>query len=377
MLGQRLSDLPTPLLLLDLPTLERNAGRMAQRAGALGLAFRPHVKTAKSMQVVQRMLGSAAPRITVSTLREAEYFLAGGIPDITYAVGIIPDRFERAARLLDAGARLTLVSDCPEVVGRLGRFARDTGRCFDLLIELDVGAHRAGLPVDGPDLLDLGRRIAADAGLRLAGVLTHGGHAYGCDGPEALRAVADREARDATRAAERLRQAGLACPVVSIGSSPAAHALGDPAGATELRAGVYVFNDLDQVELGCCGLGDIAVSVLASVIGHNRAAGRILLDAGTLALSKDAGLTTGVGRGYGLVCDPATLAPLEVGTLSAMSQEHGLIAVTDARAFDRLPVGAKVRILPNHACITSAAFDRYVVLAGQQVIGVWDRVNGW
>jgi len=371
-----LASLDTPCLLLDADIMARNAAAMRARAAGLGLAFRPHVKTAKCLPVIREMLGGIPPRVTVSTLREAEAVLAAGIRDITYAVGIVPARLDRVESLTAAGALLTLLTDDAGVVDALAARAAARGTRYTLLIELDTGGRRAGLPPDGPALMGLAHRIAAAPGLTLAGVLTHGGHAYRAGGRAELAAIADQEARDASHAADRLRAAGLPCPVVSIGSSPGAGALRDPAGATELRAGVYIFQDLDQVHLGCCGVADIAVSVLASVIGHNRTTGRIVLDAGTLALSKDGGLTASGQEGQGLLCG-LDGRPLGLSPITATSQEHGLVPVREAADFDRLPVGSRVRILPNHSCITSAAFDSYRVLRNGRPAETWPRFNGW
>ena len=147
-----------------------------------------------------------------------------------------------------------------------------------------------------------------------------------------------------------------------------------------MRPGVYVFFDLDQVGIGACGLEDIGISVLATVIGHNRRAGRVLIDAGALALSKDVSAGEHLSHvGYGLVCPAAAIEPLDGLYVDAVHQEHGLIAAIDgAPPYDALPLGTKLRILPNHACMTAAAHDRYHVLDETgSVTGEWERVNGW
>ncbi len=145
-----------------------------------------------------------------------------------------------------------------------------------------------------------------------------------------------------------------------------------------MRPGVYVFYDLDQLALGSCARGDIALSVLASVIGHNRNEGHLLIDAGALALSKDLSATEFWPQVcYGEVCEANTLAPLEGLFVQRVHQEHGIIPVADEGWFDRLTVGAKVRVLPNHACMTAAAYPAYQVVEGTTVVEVWDRTNGW
>jgi D-serine deaminase-like pyridoxal phosphate-dependent protein len=120
--------------------------------------------------------------------------------------------------------------------------------------------------------------------------------------------------------------------------------------------------------------------VLASVIGHNHQHGRVLIDAGFLALSRDRG-TAGMPLdwGYGAVCDALTGEVMQDVTVSSTNQEHGIVTARSGEIdFGRFPVGSRVKILPNHACATAAAYDRYFVTeGGEAILDVWDRVNGW
>jgi len=178
------------------------------------------------------------------------------------------------------------------------------------------------------------------------------------------------------RAAERLRAAGRDAPIVSVGSSPTAMHAGSLAGVTEMRAGVYMFGDLFQAEIGTHGMADIAVTVLASVIG--RRPGRILVDAGGLALSKDRSTqATRHDYGYGLALDIDGNRGLGHAVVRSAYQEHGVIELDPDYPVD-LPIGAKLRIAPNHTCMTAAAHDRYFIVDGEQdVAAIWHRVKGW
>ncbi len=141
-----------------------------------------------------------------------------------------------------------------------------------------------------------------------------------------------------------------------------------------------MFGDLVQANLGTCSTDDIAIGVLASVIGHNRPHGRVLVDAGFLAMSRDPGTTGGpADYGYGAICNAVTGEIMGRVMLSSTNQEHGIITARAGEIdFDRFPIGSRVRILPNHACATAAAYDRYHVIdGGPEVLAVWDRVNGW
>jgi D-serine deaminase-like pyridoxal phosphate-dependent protein len=376
----RIGDLATPALILDRAVLARNCQAMAERAAERGVRLRPHLKTAKSAEVAKIATAGQFGGVTVSTLAEARYFAQHGFRDITYAVGIVPSKLDEVAALERDGARLTLIADSAEAVAGTAARAAALDSVFRLLIEVDTGGLRGGVAPESGELIALGRAVEAAPNLTLEGVLTHAGQSYGCRGAEAIRAVAEAERAGVALAARRLREAGLPCPVVSAGSTPTAVHAGSLEGVTELRPGVYVFFDLDQAGLGVCGVEDIAVSVLASVIGHNRRAGRVLIDAGALALSKDVSAGDVMDHvGYGLVCPADATVPIEGLYVAGVHQEHGLIAAVEgAPPYDALPIGSQVRILPNHACITAAAHPAYhVVEGGPEVIARWERVNGW
>lgn len=375
-----LSDIKTPALVLDKAVLERNCAAMAARMAEHGVRLRPHLKTAKSAQVAEIATRGQFGGITVSTLAEARYFGARGLHDITYAVGIVPGKLDEVAALQRDGLRLTLLTDNRDAIEAVAVRAHELDTDFALLIEIDTGGLRGGVAPESADLIALGRAIEAAERLSLAGVLTHAGHSYHCRSVEEVRAVAEAERRGITAAAERLRAAGLSCDVVSAGSTPTAVHAASLAGVTEMRPGVYTFFDLDQVGIGACAMADIALTVVASVIGHNPRARRVLIDAGALALSKDISAGEFMAHaGYGLVCKATDTVPLDGLYVAEVHQEHGLIAAaTGEPPYDRFPIGSRVRILPNHACITAAAHDAYhVVEGGERVIDTWDRVNGW
>jgi len=369
-------NLSTPALLLDPVKLVRNAARMRDKVGKLGVALRPHVKTSKSIDVLRVLAGGGEVPITVSTLAEARYFFAHGVTDILYAVGIAPVKLPEVADLIRAGCKLRVILDTPEAADAVRAFAVAESVDIDALIEIDSDGHRAGVDPGDPLLIDIGRRLAGS----LAGVMTHAGASYDCRTREEFEAMAEQERALTVEAAERLRAAGMPSPMVSVGSTPTLHYARGLDGVTEARAGVYAFGDLVQAELGTCTTDDIAIGVLASVIGHNRQHGRVLIDAGFLALSRDRGTADlPVDWGYGAVCDAISGELIEDVTVSSTNQEHGIITSrSGAIDFDRFPIGCRVKILPNHACATAAAYDRYYVTDGnERIADVWERVNGW
>lgn len=314
---QTLLQAPTPALVLDEARLTANIRRMEDHLAPFDVAFRPHVKTAKSPDVLRAVFGGTGP-ITVSTLMEAHRFAEAGFSDILYAVGIVPSKLDAV-------------------------------------------------------------RALADAGL-LGGVLTHAGESYSCEGADAIAAHAEIERAGLVRAAERLRTAGLPCPIVSMGSTPTALFVRALDGITEVRAGVYLFQDLVMAGIGVCRPEEIALSVLTAVIGYQKAQGRLVIDAGWMAMSRDRGTAAQrVDQGYGLVCDAGGTI---IGDLivTGANQEHGLVGHRGGTPLDlsAYPIGTRLRVLPNHACATAAQHSAYLLTdTGGAVTARWLRFSGW
>jgi D-serine deaminase-like pyridoxal phosphate-dependent protein len=373
-------DLPTPALLLDRRKLQANADRMRGRVAQLGVGLRPHVKTSKSIDVLRVLSGGADVPITVSTLAEARYFFAHGVRDILYAVGIAPVKLPQVAELIRTGCRLRVILDSVEAADALQSFGSSEGLTIEALIEVDTDGHRAGVDPADELLVEIARRLSGGPGARPAGVMTHAGGSYSARTLGEFEDIAERERAGAVAAAERLRHAGFSVETVSVGSTPTVHYARSLEGVTEARVGVYAFGDLVQAELGTCRIEDVAISALASIIGHNRNHGRVLVDAGFLALSRDRGTADfPVDWGYGAVCDAETGELIEGVRVESTNQEHGIITAASGELdWSRLPIGGRVRILPNHSCATAAAYDRYFVTDGDDCVAdVWDRVNGW
>ena len=377
-----LADLDTPAALIDAPRMQRNVARMQQRMDALGVRFRPHVKTSKSLPVVQAQLAAGARGITVSTLKEAERFFAAGITDILYAVGMAPARLPQALALRRRGCALKLLVDNLAAARAIDDFGRAQQHAFEVWLEIDSDGHRSGLQPDAAALVEVGRALAGGPGARLGGVMTHAGESYALNTHEALRRMAERERAGCVYAAERLRAAGLPCTEVSVGSTPTALSAEHLEGVTEVRAGVYVFFDLVMANVGVCSSDDIALSVLTTVIGHQADKGWAIVDAGWMALSRDRGTQSQQhDYGYGQVCD-AHGCPLPGWVVRSANQEHGVVSLA-APAHDpvdvvrRFPVGSRLRILPNHACATAAQFPAYRVLQPDGGVATWERFYGW
>lgn len=370
-----LDALDTPALLLDLGRLDANLARMRARIALHDdVAFRPHLKTAKSVDVARRAFSGDIGPITVSTLREAEVFHAAGFNDILYAVGIVPAKLARATALRRAGCDLTVILDSQAAAEAVVAHASKTRLAVPALIEIDTDGQRGGLTPDDPALLSIGRALAA-AGL-LRGVMTHAGGSYSARSVADIVAVAERERAGVVCAADRLRADGLPCGQVSVGSTPTALFAEDLSGVTEVRAGVYMFGDLVMSGLGVMAQDEIALSVLTRVIGHRPDRGWILVDAGWMAMSRDRGTSIHpIDQGYGVVLGK----PGDDLIMVSANQEHGIIARRDGGTLDPAdyPLDSLLRVLPNHACATAAQHGHYVLVQDGGVVGRWDRFNDW
>lgn len=376
----RLATLSTPCLLLDEAKMTRNIDRLADHARDLGVVLRPHLKTVKSVDVARRVLDDGTGPATVSTLAEAEMFAAAGMNDIIYAVGIAPNKLDRVISLRQGGCDLAVVLDSVLQAEAVAAASREAGVAIPALIEIDSDGHRGGLLPDDPVLTTIGK-ILNDNDAELRGVLAHAGESYGAVGAKAQAVFAEMERAATVAAAQTLRSNGLPCPVVSVGSTPTAHAATDLTGVTELRAGVYTFFDLVMAGIEVCTLDDIALSVLTTVIGHQSDRGWIMIDAGWMALSRDRGTAAqALDQGYGVVCDVDGNVMDDLIVVQA-NQEHGVIACRpgSGKSLPELSIGTQLRILPNHACATAAQHGSYNVLTNDEraPLLVWPRFGGW
>jgi len=390
---QDLQHLPTPCALVDLERVERNCRAMAATARRLGVRLRPHVKTHKCIEA-GRLQRADAPGIAVSTLAEARHFAAAGFRDITYAVPIAPERLPEAVEIGRGIDRLSVLVDGAVAVAAAERAAVAAGVRVSVFLKVDCGYGRAGVDPESPAAFALARRLAASPQLDFRGLLTHGGHSYGSRSVAESRQAAAQEAAAPVAFAEALRREGVEVPEVSVGSTPTCTALagevedgadtvGGPGapweGVTEIRPGNYIFFDVHQAAVGSCRLSDVAFSVLVTVISHHSERNRLLVNAGSLALSADPGPRhIDPHCGFGVVAD-LTGEPIAGLRLSSLSQEHGWVEAVsgDGAALAAFPVGIRLRILPNHSCLAAALHDRYHVLRQGRLVAEWRPVRGW
>ncbi|MFV2071951.1 MAG: alanine racemase [Thermoanaerobaculales bacterium] len=369
------TDLPTPCALVDLDRLERNAARMAKRAQRLGVRLRPHIKTHKCVEAARIQTANTFGGITVSTLAEARSFVAEGFTDLTYSVPIAPEKITAAADLHARIGALNLLVDHPETARAIENVATSRDLVLSVFLEIDCGGGRTGIDPDGESCGTLVRRLAGSDHIDFRGLLTHAGHAYRArNRTEAFEAACEERNVMATLAAE-LRDLGVPVPEVSVGSTPTVRAIDDLSGVTEIRPGNYVFFDVFQAAIGSCEVDELAFSVLATVISTHPEHGRAVVDAGALALSKDAGPThVDPECGFGVPVALEDQHPLPGLQIASLAQEHGTLTGPGVEA---LRPGTRVRIHPNHSCLSAACFESYHVLRGTEVVDEWHPVKGW
>jgi D-serine deaminase-like pyridoxal phosphate-dependent protein len=356
-----IAELPTPALLLDRTKLERNLGAMATRAESLGVALRPHIKTHKCIEIGQMQRSLGATGITVATLHEARAFADHGFDDITWAFPLVPSRVDEAMELASR-VTLRIVVDSAEALAQLA----ETRFPFKVLIKIDCGYHRAGVDPHGALAVTLARDLHESHTMRFAGILTHSGHSYYARGREEIGRIAEEERRVMVEFSQRLQSvSGIGVPHISVGSTPALSFVEHLEGITEIRPGNYALYDYSQTVMGSCTVADCAATVLASVVSSQPGMTHCVIDAGALALSKDTGPADRPVASMGEIFDDYAAGTLLPETrVVSLSQEHGIVS-------RQLPVGSKVRILPNHSCLTVAQFDQFHVVEGDRVVDTW------
>lgn len=373
-----LRELTTPAALVEWGRLQRNIERMNRRLHSLGVVLRPHVKTHKCIEAARLQVRGWPGAITVSTMAEARFFARHGFADILYAVPVAPGRVLEAAELSRQIAAFHVLVDGPEMVTELERCAEAQGVVFSVFLKVDCGYHRAGVLPHRSESRELAERLAGSSCLSFRGLLTHAGHSYRCHSRAEVQAVAEEEREAVVRLAGLLRERGRNVAEVSVGSTPTMTAVQDLSGVTEARPGNYVFFDAFQTAIGSCSLDDCAFTVLATVVGRHEDPPRLVIDAGALALSKDTGPShIDPACGFGVIFTADMRCRLGDLTLGSLSQEHGVITAPSPDRLVQLPVGIRLRIVPNHSCLAAALFDRYAVVEGDEIVDEWRPIRGW
>jgi D-serine deaminase-like pyridoxal phosphate-dependent protein len=350
--------LDTPLIAVDLDLLEHNIAEMAALAASHGVSLRPHAKTHKSPHIARMQLAAGAVGLTCAKLGEAEVLVEqGGVTDILIAYPIVGEiKIRRLLHLLDR-ARVIVAVDTHQAAAALSQAMSASDRTPDIYLEVNTGQDRAGARA-GQEAVDLAVAISLLPGLRIAGVMTHEGHA-GFSSPDEIATVAQNAGRALVDTAERIRTQGIEVAQVSVGSTPASWFTPRVAGITEMRPGTYVFHDNNAFRHGRISPDRCAARVVSTVVSRP-APDRAIIDAGSKALALDPS-PSHPGHGY-IVGHPG--API-----ARLSEEHGVVTLSpDERGFE---VGDRVEIIPNHICPAVNLTDELTIVRDGHVVDRW------
>jgi D-serine deaminase-like pyridoxal phosphate-dependent protein len=358
----RITDLPTPAVLIESSRLSRNLDRMQAAVTARGRRLRPHAKTHKSPLIAEMQIARGAVGICCAKLGEAEVFAEAGITDIRVPYPLNPVNAERVLALANRVAFSFIVDDV-SVARAWSDIARRAARQLDVLVKVDVGFHRCGIDPDADDAPSIVREVAELPGLRFKGLLSHAGHAYAASSDAEVEAIACAEARVLRGLAARSE---VACGEISVGATPTARFSVCQEGITELRPGNYAYYDRMQVAVGSASWDDCALTVLARVVSRP-AADRIIFDSGSKTLTSDAVKGRGNTAGHGVVLeDVHGSQPDDTLVIERLSEEHA--TVRNAGGTSRLTIGDLVRIIPNHSCVVSNMVDMVWLVDGDRVL---------
>lgn len=355
-------ELDTPVAVVDLDIMEKNIYDMARFAKSVGVQLRPHIKTHKVPEITALQLEAGALGITCAKLGEAEVMLdAIAVDDIFIANQIVGGyKIQRLFRLLGniLVSRLIVAVDSLEVAQPISDMAIQKRTKIPVLIEIDVGLKRTGVPYGEP-AVKLAQELSKLDGLELVGIYTHEGHVYGAKNPEQLREISLESGTMMVETADMLRKSGFNVQIVSVGSTPSAKITCTIPGITEIRPGTYVFNDYYQIKLGVVKEEDCAFTILATVISTPER-GRAVIDAGTKSFTSEKCSDFGV---YGLIKN------MPYVRLVRAYEEHGILEIDTSNG--NLKVGDKLEIIPNHVCPVVNLFDELIGIRNDVVETTW------
>jgi D-serine deaminase-like pyridoxal phosphate-dependent protein len=355
-----IDQLETPVPLVDLDVLEGNLDRMAAYTKQHGLGLRPHVKTHKSLRVGAEQVRRGAIGLTCATLREAEV-MSDLTDDILIAYPPVGSAKIRRLLALPSHVRPIVALDSTEAVDGLAALAKEWDRPVRVLVEVDLGMHRVGVPSED-QAVQLARKIRSLAPLEFAGITFYPGHIR--QEREAQKEHLARLNADLTRWLAAFEAAGLPPAIVSGGSTPTAFQAHELRGITEIRPGTYVYNDREIVSTGSARREDCAFTVLATVVS-TAVSGQAVVDAGCKALGREP-LRVGNGQGFGELLDHPEVF------VKGMSEEHGILDLSQTSW--RPKVGDLVRIIPNHVCIVVHLNDYVYGIRNGAVETTWPIV---
>jgi len=350
--GQRLEDIDTPALVIELDAFERNLRTLAATVKDRPVRIRPHAKTHKCPEIAKRQLALGAVGVCCQKVSEAEALVEGGINDVLVSNEVVgPAKIARLAEL-SRRAHIGVCVDHADNVAAL----EASGAKLDVYIEIEVGMGRCGI-APGEPALALAQRIAAARNLRFAGLQAYHGRAQHIRSMADRRAAIDGAARAARVTEELLNKHGIECPIVT-GAGSGTYMLEVENGAwNEIQPGSYIFMDVDYGRNEWAAplpRYEHALFILTTVMSRP-AADRAIVDAGLKASSVDSGMPA-VWQRPGVVFRSA-------------SDEHGVLDIASGAQPPAL--GEKLLLVPGHCDPTVNLYDWYVCVRGGRVEALW------
>jgi D-serine deaminase-like pyridoxal phosphate-dependent protein len=335
----------TPAVVIDLDRVERNVARVQAQCDRAGMANRPHIKTHKIPALAKLQIENGARGITCQKLGEAEVMADAGIDDILVSYNLIGEA--RAARLGQLAKRcnITVAADNRVTLASYAAAGRIAGRPIEVVIECDTGRKRAGVET-AREAVALAAEIKASPDLSFAGFLFYPTEQ---SWPETQTFYDD--------ALAGVRAMGLEPRIVSTGGTPNLVNMGGLKGATEHRAGTYIFNDRMTMAAGAATIDDCALHVFATVVSR-AGAERGIIDAGSKTLTSDIGGLDG----HGLILEHPQ------ARIKGFAEEHGFLDLTGLN--NKPKVGDVVRVIPNHVCVVVNMVDRLIAVRNNEIVDI-------
>jgi D-serine deaminase-like pyridoxal phosphate-dependent protein len=356
--AMRIEELDTPAVIVDLDILEANLRSLASYCRKQGIGLRPHTKTHKSPAIAKMQIASGCRGITVAKIGEAEVMASTGLDDILIAYPLWGTaKLERLTKLAQERRMLVSLDSLPVAQG-ISEAARRAGCDVNVLIEFDVGMRRCGIQ-SVEQWLSLAQAVDGLPGLRFSGLMFYPGHIW--DRPPDQGPALEKLSQTIEEIQSGVKKIGLSCEIVSGGSTPSAYNSHQVRGLTEIRAGTYVFYDMNETKAGYSQLSDCALKVMVTVVS-NAVQGRAIIDGGSKTFSGDR-LISGDKQGFGCVTEHPEVQ------FVAMSEEHGHLELGDSGY--RPQIGEKLTIIPNHVCTCVNMHDQIYYHRNGIVEGSW------
>lgn len=350
----------TPALLLDIDQMEKNILDIIEFSKTYNVAYRPHIKTHKSINIAKKQIEFGAVGVTVAKVGEAEVMVHGGIKDILIAYPIATaKKLERVKKLMEH-ASITIAVDSIEQATILQEFFKDHHQTLDVWIKVNSGLNRCGVEPTA-EVVELAKYLVQSPSLSLTGIFTHAGHSYAATEEEQMNTIANEEAEAVLKSVALCEEVGIQIKHRSIGSTPTFKQAGKVDGITEIRPGNAVFYDMVQVGLNVANQDQCALTVLSSVVSVKE--NRLVIDAGSKTLALDQGAHGNQSIvGHGFIKEHPNL------TIERLSEEHGVIPI---KGKSNVQINDRMQIIPNHACTVVNLFNTYMLHRDGKIVEQW------